>query len=88
MINQENYLKALTEISNNNFTKKNWLINNFELYKQTLNWPKNLPPINRSNLISGTLMEKFNSAYKELLSEFEYKLNNEKQTLEIKSTNR
>ena len=88
MINQENYLKALTEISNNNFTKKNWLINNFELYKQTLNWPKNLLPINRSNLISGTLMEKFNSAYKELLSEFEYKLNNEKQTLEIKSTNR
>ncbi|MEI6312223.1 MAG: reverse transcriptase family protein [Bacteroidota bacterium] len=83
-INEENYLKALTEISNNGFTKKNWLINNFELYKQTLNWPKNLPPINRSNLIKGTLRERFNSTYKELLSEFEYELNNENQMLKIK----
>lgn len=88
MINQENYLKALSEISDNNFTKKNWLINNFELYKQTLNWPENLPPINRSNLIKGTLRERFNSTYKELLSEFEYELNNENQMLEIKSPNR
>jgi hypothetical protein len=88
MINQENYLKSLTEISNNKFTKKNWLINNFELYKLTLNWPKNLPPINRGDLVKGTLREKFNSIYKELLSEFEYELNNEKQMLEIKSPNR
>lgn len=88
MINQENYLKALSEISNNNFTKKNWLINNFELYKQTLNWPENLPPINRSNLIKGTLRERFNSTYKEILSEFEYELNNGNQMLEIKSPNR
>jgi len=88
MSNQDNYLKALAEINNNDFRKKNWLLNNFELYKQTLNWPENLPPINRSNLITGTLREKFNITYNELLSEFEYELNNEKQTLDIKSTNR
>jgi hypothetical protein len=49
--------------------------------------PENLPPINRTNLIKGTLREKFNSTYKELLSGFEYRLNNEKQTLEFKSKN-
>ena len=88
MINEDKYLKALSEMNNIHFNDKNWLINNFELYKQTLNWPENLPPINRSNLITGILMEKFNSTYKELLTEFEYELNNEKQTLEIKSPNR
>lgn len=87
MINQEHFLKSLAEISNSNFTKKNWLINNFELYKLTLNWPKNLPPINRSDLDKGTLREKFNSIYKEFLSEFEFELNNEKQTMKIKSPN-
>lgn len=88
MVNQEKYQKALTEINNDNLIKNNWLINNFELYKQTLNWPEKLPPINRSNLIIGTLRERFNSTYKELLSEFEYELNNDRQTLKIKSTNR
>lgn len=88
MLKEDNFLKALVEINSLDFGKKKWLVNYFELYKQTLNWPENLPPINRGNLIIGTLIERFNSTYKELLSEFEYKLNNEKQTLEIKSTNR
>jgi len=88
MFDESKYLDAFSEISNDDFDEKKWLVKNFELYKQTLNWPENLPPINRSNLITVTLMEKFNSTYKELLSEFEYELNNEKQTLEIKSTNR
>lgn len=88
MINEDKYLKVLAEINSNQFNEKIWLANNFQLYKQTLNCPENFPPINRSNLITGTLMEKFNSTYKELLSEFEYELNSEKQTLEIKSTNR
>ncbi len=88
MFNESKYLEALSEISNYNFDVKKWLINNFELYKQTLNWPENLPPINRNNVNSGTLMIKFNSTYNELLSKFEYELNNKLQTLEIKNTNR
>jgi hypothetical protein len=88
MLEEDNYLKVLAEINNLDFCKKKWLVDNFELYKITLNWPKNLPPINRSDLIKGTLREKFNSTYKEFLSEFKYELNNEKQILEIKSTNR
>ncbi len=88
MFNESKYIQALSEFSNDKFFKQKWLMDNFELYKQTLNWPENLPPISRSKLIKGSLMEKFNSTYKELLCEFEYKLNNEKKTLEIESTNR
>lgn len=88
MINDDKYLKALSEMNNIHFNDENWLINNFKLYKQTLNWPENLPPINRSNLIEGTLIKRFNSTYKELLSEFEHEINNGKQTLEIKGTKR
>ena len=57
---------------------------NFIVYKSTLNWPSNLPPINRSNLIKGTLREKFNSTYKEILNEYEYELNNDNQTIIVK----
>lgn len=88
MFDESKYLEVFSEIGNYDFDERNWLVRNFKLYKQTLNWPKNLPPINRTNLIAGTLRESFNSIYKELLSEFEYEINNEKQTLEIKSTNR
>jgi hypothetical protein len=83
MDEEDPYLKALMEISNSPFNEKKWLITNFELYKKTLNWPPSLPPINRSNLIKGTLREKFNSTYNELLVEFEHALNNENQTLTI-----
>jgi hypothetical protein len=84
MYDEDIYLRALAGMSNGHFNKKKWLINNFELYKLTLNWPKKLPPINRSNLIKGTLREKFNSNYFAKLSEFDYELNNEKKILLIK----
>lgn len=79
------YLKALAEINSDQFSDKVWLIKYFELYKQTLNWPKDLPPIKRSNLIKGTLKEKFNSTYLEILKELEsgYLLENKTQTLVI-----
>lgn len=83
MYDEDNYLRALASISDNHLNEKDWLINNFELYKQTLNWPDNLPPIGRSNLIKGSLREKFNSTYKDLLSEFEHKFNNESKTVNI-----
>ena len=84
MQDEDRYLKALAEMSNIHFNEKEWLLNNFETYKLTLNWPPQRPPIVRSNLIKGTLREKFNSIYKELLSKYEYELNNEKQILIIK----
>ena len=81
------YLKALSEINSDEFEERDWLYRNFELYKETLNWPDNLPPINRSNLEKGTLREKFNSTYKEILGEFEYILDNKLKTLEINGDN-
>ena len=84
MSDEDKYLKALAEISNNHFNEKEWLINNFELYKLTLNWPPNLPPIMRCSLMRGTLREKFNTTYNERLSEFEYQLKNDDKTLIIK----
>lgn len=84
MLYEDKYIKAFAEMSNNHFNEKEWLMNNFEIYKLTLNWPPNLPPINRSNLVKGTLREKFNSVYKEILTNYDYELNNDDQTLIIK----
>ena len=78
------YLKALSEISSDDFEERVWLYRNFNLYKETLNWPDNLPPIGRSNLIKGTLREKFHSTYYETLQEFEHFMDNKLQTLSIK----
>ena len=78
------YIKALLEISSDEFQERDWLYRNFNLYKETLIWPKNRPPIGRSNLLKGTLREKFHSIYNEILDEFDYRLDNEFQTLEIK----
>lgn len=83
MSDEDKYLKALAEMSNNHFNEKQWLINNFELYKLTLNWPPNLPPINRCSMMKGTLREKFNKTYNEILSKFEYELNNNDKTIII-----
>jgi hypothetical protein len=84
MLYEDKYIKAFAEMSNNHFNEKEWLVNNFEIYKLTLNWPSNLPPINRSNLIKGSLREKFNTIYKEILNDYEYELNNDDQTIIIK----
>lgn len=84
MINESEYLEALSEINNDYYDDKKWLINNFELYKLTLNWPENLPPINRTNLIVGSLKEKFNLTYYSVLSKFEFEFCNDGKTLKIK----
>lgn len=84
MQNESPYLDALVEINSDYFNDEKWLITNFELYKSTLNWPVNLPPINRSNLEVGTLQEKFNATYQEILLEFEYEFDNENKTLILK----
>jgi hypothetical protein len=78
---ESSYLQALVEINSPPFSEKEWLLSNFDLYKSTLNWPDNLPPIRRSNLQKGMLIEKFNTTYREILSEFDYKLDNENHIL-------
>ncbi len=79
---EDDYLKALAKFSD--LENIEWLLNYFELYKSTLIWPEGLPPINRTNLTSGTLRTKLNSFYRERLEEFEYQLDNDKQTLTLK----
>jgi len=84
MLDEDKYLGALAEMSQTDFNEKEWLKNNFELYKSTLNWPPNLPPINRSNLIKGTWREKFNSIYGERLFEQSHETINFKGFIEFK----
>ncbi|WP_339611013.1 hypothetical protein [uncultured Planktosalinus sp.] len=84
MLDENLFLKALSSINSDNYDEKTWLKNNFELFKQTLIWPVNLPPISRSMMVEGSLMLKFNETYNEILSEYEYVLNNKTRTLTIK----
>jgi hypothetical protein len=82
MINDEQeYLNALKMINDLDFNEEKWLKNYFELYKSTLNWPPGFPPINRTNLIEGTLRKKFNSIYYEILNSFSYKFDNDTKLL-------
>jgi len=81
---QSPYIKSLSEISSDDFEERDWLYRNFNLYKETLIWPDNLPPIGRSNLNKGTLREQFHSTYYEILEGFEYSLNLKSKSLELK----
>jgi hypothetical protein len=83
MTTQDPFLKALVELNDEKYFKKIWLMKYFSLYKSTLNWPPNLHPINRTSLIKGTLKEKFNSVYYDILSEFDHELDNGNQTIII-----
>lgn len=73
---EQDYLNALIKINEIDYHEKKWIIENFELFKSTLNWPVGLPPINRSNLIDGTFKKKFNSFYSNLSKEFNFELDN------------
>lgn len=81
LYSEDDYLKALAKYSD--LENRVWLLKYFELYKSTLIWPDGLPPIKRCGLITGTLRAKFNSYYHDTLLEFNHKLDNENQTLEI-----
>ena len=83
MYKEEFYLKALVEINDDYYDEKQWLIKHFDLYKQTANWPDGLPPIARSNLLEGTLRQKFHMTYSGLLDEFKHHFDNYKKTLDI-----
>jgi hypothetical protein len=76
--NEQDYLNALTKVNAINYNEEKWLIDNFELFKSTLNWPEGLPPINRTNLMEGTYRKEFNSFYSNLLNEYNHDLKNQK----------
>jgi hypothetical protein len=65
---ESDYLQALTEINSQSYDENKWLEDHIELYLSTVNWPKGLPPISRSNLIKGTLREKFHTTYEAVLA--------------------
>lgn len=65
---ESDYLRALTEMNAEGYDEKKWLEDHIELYLSTINWPKGLPPISRSNLVKGTLREKFHTTYEDVLS--------------------
>ena len=65
---ESDYLQALTEINSQSYNEKKWLEDHIELYLSTVNWPKGLPPISRSNLVKETLREKFHTTYEDVLS--------------------
>ena len=68
VFHDEDYLHALTEMNAPGYDEKKWLEDHIELYLSTVNWPKGLPPIPRSNLIKGTLREKFHTTYETVLA--------------------
>jgi hypothetical protein len=65
---ESDYLRALTEMNAQGYNEKKWLEDHIELYLSTVIWPKGLPPISRSNLIKGTLREKFHTTYETVLA--------------------
>ena len=81
MLNRKRYQRVLELKGYKSGDKKKWLINNFELFKSTLNWPPGLPPINRTLNFEGTVMEEYNLLYKEILNQFKYELDNNTKTL-------
>jgi len=78
---ESDYIRGLSKYLD--LDRKTWLIGFFEMYKSTLNWPPGLPPIPRCYMYKGTLREKFHSIYRNALTEFEYKFDNDYRTLEI-----
>jgi hypothetical protein len=82
MIEEEQvFLDALEELKSEDFKADKWLLNYFDLYKLTLNWPTGLPPINRTNLIEGTQRFFFNFNYAEILKEYDYEFDNNNKLL-------
>ncbi len=78
---EQDYINALVKINELDFDQKKWLSDYFELYKSTLNWPSGLSPINRSNLVEGTIKKKFNSFYYKLLNDYNFEFDNKNKLL-------
>ncbi len=81
---EQYYLMALSRINHKDYDEKKWLIDNFELFKSTLNWPNELPPINRTNLLDETFKKKFNEYFFESLKKNHFDFDYTKKLLKIK----
>lgn len=79
--NEQEYISALMELKRIDVDEEKWLLNYFELYKLTLNWPTGLPPINRTNLLEGTHRFFFNFNYNKILKGYDYKFDNNNKIL-------
>jgi hypothetical protein len=64
------YTKALSDY--NNKKESLWLKEYFNLFKTTLTWPENLPPLKKFNLNESQLS--FHEYYNEVLEKYNYEL--------------
>lgn len=79
--NEDPYLKALCDLNSDCVEEKKWLLRHFELFKTTLIWPEDKPPINRSLLVKGTLKQKFNEVYWDIMNRYTCTLVNKTKSL-------
>ncbi len=77
----DKYLQALSKYSNDK--ELEWLIDYFDLYKSTLIWPDNLPPLETIGM--SKFKKSFHNFYKEHLNNYEHELVNNKRILKIKN---
>lgn len=78
------YHIALNDIQDAGIDKKQWLKDNFLLYKTTLIYPIGLPPIKICNLEKRPVILAFHKTYREILEEFEYEFDNNLRALILK----
>jgi hypothetical protein len=81
---ENEFLGAMVESSDEGFDKKAWLIKHFDLYKSVSLWPRGLPPIKHGDVKAGTLACLFHNNYFKTLIEFDYTLDFEQFTLELR----
>lgn len=81
--NESPYIKALTDLNSDNFEEKEWLCKHFELFKTTLVWPNHLPPIDMSQMEVGTIRQKFNATYREILNGYKHSFEQETKSLKF-----
>jgi|GEM_PF-3381472 len=68
------YQIALNEIQDDGIDKKQWLMDNFFLYKTTVSWPPGIPPIPWYYLEKTPLILAFHKKYEKIFWEFDVKL--------------
>jgi len=78
---EKDYYLALLDLGNTQYHEKDWLSNNFDMYKSTLNWPQNPAAISRTNLVDDTLRKKFHKEYGLILSRNSHYFDNHNRTL-------
>ena len=81
--NEDEYLAALAGLNEDGVTEELWLMLHDNLYRSTLNWPDNLPPIGRSNLVDGSLRKKFHETYRSMLSKHLHKVDNKTKSIKF-----